>query len=357
MRSSSGIWPVVLAGGEGRRMQAFIRSWLGEERPKQYCTFVGRRSMLSHTWDRARALARPGHVVTVVGRGHRRFLAEMGEPSPGLVIEQPVDRGTAPGIFLPTAFVGARDPSATVVVMPSDHFVHPASNFIALVETACRRAAEEPGRLVMLGAAPQWAETDFGWILPAQRQHALPLLPVNGFEEKPDRARAERFFSRGRLWNTMIVAARADTLWRLGQQLLPEMMRPFDALLPELRRSPGEWSSSVARAMSRAYDRMPHADFSRDLVQRCPEAALVLPLGDVEWSDWGRPERVAESLRRLGKSPAFAAHDWLPIPDGSALEAAPGQPVGGERRAPVSSVGSARRSARSSRPAITPPPA
>jgi mannose-1-phosphate guanylyltransferase len=327
MTSSSSIWPIVLAGGEGRRMQSFIRSWLGEERPKQYCAFVGRRSMLSHTWDRARAIARPAHVVTILGRGHRRFLAGMEEPPPGTVIEQPADRGTAPGVFLPTALVAARAPSATVVVMPSDHFIHSAAAFTTLVETACRKAAEQTGQLVMLGARALWPETDFGWILPAPPQQSLSLQRVAAFEEKPDRARAEQFLARGGLWNTMIVAARADTLWRLGQQLLPEMMRPFDALLRDLRRLAGEPSSiEIAGAISRAYDQMPHADFSRDLLQRCPEAALVLPLGNVDWSDWGRPERVTESLRRLGKRPTFATPDALPMPGGVPVEAVLGQP-------------------------------
>jgi mannose-1-phosphate guanylyltransferase len=329
MRSGASLWPIVLAGGEGRRMQAFIRSWLGEERPKQYCTFVGRRSMLSHTWDRARAIARPGHVITVLGRGHRRFVAEMEEPPPGTVIEQPADRGTAPGVFLPTALVATRDPSATVVVMPSDHFIHSAAAFTTLVEAACRQAAEQPGQLVLLGATALWPETDFGWILPAPPRQALSLHRVGGFEEKPDHERAERLLARGGLWNTMIVAARADTLWRLGQQLLPEMMRPFDALLRELRRLAGEPSSTeIAGAISRAYAQMPHADFSRDLLQRCPEAALVLPLGNVEWSDWGRPERVTESLRRLGKTPAFPSPWAPPMPGCLPVEAVPGEPRG-----------------------------
>jgi mannose-1-phosphate guanylyltransferase len=174
----------------------------------------------------------------------------------------------------------------------------------------------------MLGATPQWPETDFGWILPSAPQRALPLQPVVAFEEKPDRQRAERFFARGGLWNTMIVAARVDTLWALGQRLLPHMMRPFDALLRALRRSPGEPSSTrIARAIEAAYHRMPHADFSRDLVQRCPEAALVLPLGNVEWSDWGRPERVASCLRRLGRTPAFATREAPSIHAGPPVEA------------------------------------
>jgi mannose-1-phosphate guanylyltransferase len=282
--------------------------------------------MLSHTWDRARAIAPPGHVVTVLGRGHRQFLAGMEDPAPGTVIEQPADRGTAPGVFLPTAFVAARDPSATVVVMPSDHFIHSPASSANLVEVAWRQAGERPGQLVMLGATAHSPETDFGWILPALPQQALSLQRVGGFEEKPDRERAERFLARGGLWNTMIVAARVDTLWRLGQRLLPEMMRPFDPLLGELRRSAAEPSAiEITRAISRAYERMPHADFSRDLLQRCPEAALVLPLGNVEWSDWGRPERVTESLRRLGKRPTFPTWEVPPRPSGLPVEVVPGQ--------------------------------
>jgi mannose-1-phosphate guanylyltransferase len=85
-------------------------------------------------------------------------------------------------------------------------------------------------------------------------------------------------------------------------------------------------STGIARAVSRAYHRMPHADFSRDLIQRCPKAALVLPLGNVEWSDWGRPDRVTESLRRLGKMPAFPTREAPSIPGGLPVEAVLGQP-------------------------------
>jgi hypothetical protein len=38
------LWSIALAGGDGVRTQEFIRHWLGHEKPKQYCTFVGSRS-------------------------------------------------------------------------------------------------------------------------------------------------------------------------------------------------------------------------------------------------------------------------------------------------------------------------
>jgi mannose-1-phosphate guanylyltransferase len=300
-------WSVVLAGGEGQRMRQFIRHWLGEERPKQYCTFVGKRSMLEHTWGRALAVAMPERVVTVVGNGHLRFLDDRRGAAPGPVLEQPRNCGTAPGVLLPATLVAARDPGATLLILPADHFVHPESRFLAIANAACRAARERPGRLILLGVRADEPETDFGWILPAAGDPRAGLAPVERFEEKPDRDRALRFLARGGLWNTMVMAVRVGTLWALAERHLPAMVRQFRELRQIFAHPQGELPEvRVAEAVERAYRHMPEADFSRDLVQRCPEAALVLSLDGVEWSDWGRPERVAASLQRLGKLPSFA---------------------------------------------------
>lgn len=65
------LWSVILAGGEGERMRSLIEQWLGSHKPKQYCTFVGTRSMLQHTVDRAASLTPPIRTVAVVAREHR----------------------------------------------------------------------------------------------------------------------------------------------------------------------------------------------------------------------------------------------------------------------------------------------
>jgi hypothetical protein len=31
------VWSIVLAGGDGSRMQSFIKKWLGRDIPKQFC--------------------------------------------------------------------------------------------------------------------------------------------------------------------------------------------------------------------------------------------------------------------------------------------------------------------------------
>jgi mannose-1-phosphate guanylyltransferase len=93
---------VVLAGGRGTRLQQFIRHITGSDRPKQFCRIVGTRSMLRHTWDRARRIAAPDRILTVITAGQEAYLQD--EPSgsvPGSVLVQPANKDTAPGLLLP----------------------------------------------------------------------------------------------------------------------------------------------------------------------------------------------------------------------------------------------------------------
>src|SRR5690242_12015298 len=130
------VWSVVLAGGEGERMRPFIESWLGHHRPKQYCAFVGRRSLLQHTVDRADAIAAPARRITVAAEAHRGVATEQLASRGGRLLFQPANRGTAAGVFLPLAMVREADPQATVVIYPADHFVFPETRFTAAVRQA-----------------------------------------------------------------------------------------------------------------------------------------------------------------------------------------------------------------------------
>src|SRR5262245_12082336 len=107
-------WVIVLAGGEGDRMRALTEARYGGRRPKQYCSFTGGRTMIEHTYDRALDAAPPERIVTIIGRGHARYLLEPRLINvPGLVIEQPENLDTGPGVFLPLAKILAFDPDAT----------------------------------------------------------------------------------------------------------------------------------------------------------------------------------------------------------------------------------------------------
>src|SRR5206468_9992422 len=226
------LWSVVLAGGEGERLRPLMQRWLGRHTPKQYCTFIGTRSMLQHTLDRADQVSPPEQKVTVIARAHEGHAKpQLAGRQSGKVLLQPNNRDTAAGIYLALTFVRQQDPEATVVIFPSDHFVYPVDRFIEVVWTAVAAARELKVHLVLLGVCPDKLELEYGWIQPGPH-----LSWVNGhrvratqaFLEKPSLDRCRSAMAAGALWNTLILASRVETLWALGWDCFAEMMPLFD---------------------------------------------------------------------------------------------------------------------------------
>lgn len=297
------LWSIVLAGGEGTRLAPMIKQWLGEDRPKQYCTFTGTRSMLQHTVDRADCLAVPEQRVTVVGAHHAEEATRQLQQRGGRLVLQPTNRDTAAGVYLPLTYVRAADPDATVAIYPSDHFIHPEEEFIEAVRHAVLALELLPDRVVMVGIRPEGHELEYGYIkldrhLGGYGAHSL--WSVGQFLEKPD-PQAVQALGDDVLWNTMIIIAKVKTLWSLGMKVLPSMMRLFETFQPAIG-SPRE-----RQVLERLYERMPVRNFSSDLLEQAWHRVAALEVSGVEWNDWGRPERITESLRQIGKAPVFPA--------------------------------------------------
>ena len=297
------LWSIVLAGGEGTRVSSFVQRWLGKQRPKQFCTFVGTRSLLQHTLDRAARLTPVEQSVLVVAQTHREeAMTQLDGRGVGTLLFQPVNRDTAAGVFLPLTYIRKRDSQATVVIYPSDHFVYPEEKFLDNVRAAVLAAELLRDRIVLLGVAPDRLELDYGWILPGQRLSRAGrklVQTVQRFLEKPTAQQADEALSSHALWNTMVMTAKVDTLWQLGRQCFPELVDRFE----RLGRAIG--TLEEARVMEAIYRDMPVRNFSSGLLQRVPDRVAVTELTNTLWSDWGRPERIADALRRIDRTPAF----------------------------------------------------
>jgi mannose-1-phosphate guanylyltransferase len=298
------LWAIVLAGGDGVRTKEFIRRWLGCEKPKQYCAFVGTRSMFQHTLDRAAGLTSWERVVVVAAPHHQHEVWHQldGRPA-GMVLLQPKNMDTAAGIFLPLTFILARDPNATVVVYPSDHFIYPEDRFLSTVDRAVWGSTRLAGRPVLLAAQPDSLELEYGWIQPGRFldwTEKAPIRTVEAFLEKPDEGTARRAKATGGLWNTMVLAAGGRDLRELGWKCFPEMMGRFDRLREAID------TADELKVLDEIYETMPRRNFSSHLLERAPEQLAVMEMRDVLWSDWGNPARISATLDKIGKQPAFA---------------------------------------------------
>ena len=196
----------------------------------------------------------------------------------------------------------AKDPNATVVIYPSDHFVFPEDRFAETVRRATRAIEVLQDRVLLLGVRPTHLELDYGWMNVGGilgRQGDSYLRQVESFMEKPSPLEALQAMSNGGLWNTLVMVAKVDTLWRLGWQCIPVIMERFERL--------GKTIGTVHEnhMLHQLYRHMPCMNFSSDLLEKVPERLGVIELEEVLWSDWGRPERIRETLEVLGKKPAF----------------------------------------------------
>ena len=294
-------WSIVLAAGDGERLKPFVRQWLGYEKPKQYCAFVGTRSMLQHTLDRADEITPSQRKVIVVARQHR----ERGWPQGlklrgGRLIVQPTNQGTASAIFLALTYIRQEAPSAKVILYPSDHFIYPEMRFQAVVRAAIAAADALPQKVVLLGVAANRPELDYGWIQPGSELRKIEGHSVKTairFKEKPAfESGAQAASTAGGLWNTLVLAAQAELLWSLGQRRFPKLMEMLEQFAPNIGNEDEEEQLNIL------YRKLGNHDFSSELLEKLPHQIAVIELDGVVWSDWGRPERIRESLGQMGKS-------------------------------------------------------
>jgi mannose-1-phosphate guanylyltransferase len=292
------LWGIVLAGGEGKRLQPFIRACLGCDRPKQYCAFIDHCSMLRRTIRRAERIIPPERLLTVVIHPHMPYVEqELYDRPSETIIVQPENRETGPGILLPLLHIHQRDPQAVVTILPSDHFILEEEPFMIAVAHAAAFVSRHPEHPVLLGVEPRGPEVEYGWIELGRaigRHRDAEIYRVGCFWEKPSLAEADALYLKGCLWNTMVLVARARALLELFESLTPTLMSRFD----RIKRSVA--SAQEPDVLRTVYAELPAVNFSQAILAPSPRRLGVIRVRGVYWSDWGDATRLQQDLARFG---------------------------------------------------------
>lgn len=147
-RLGSEVWAVILAGGDGARLQSLTTKIEGDMRPKQFCRILGAESLLTRTRRRISPLFQADRMILVVTKKHETFyLPELSDwPSPA-VLAQPDNRGT--GAAIATAILKRCDlkADAVIAVFPCDHHYMNEAAFLDVMAAGVQAARDNRVRL------------------------------------------------------------------------------------------------------------------------------------------------------------------------------------------------------------------
>jgi mannose-1-phosphate guanylyltransferase len=298
-------WGVILAGGDGTRLQSMTRALTGDNRPKQFVPVIGGSTLLDQTRRRVALSILPGRTLFVVTKKHERFYESMRETvSPGLLLEQPANKGTAPAILYALMRIAAKSPKAIVALFPSDHYFADDEGFMSHVDAAFDGVQTQPETVILLGITAVTAETEYGWIEPHSSilgSMARSITRVNRFWEKPNADIARALMERGCLWNSFVMVGRVDALLKMTRAALPSLYSQFAKIAPQFE------SAGESNALHGLYSEIEESNFSHQVLAQRPDDLAVMRVADVGWSDLGEPARVLSTLAMLGARTELAA--------------------------------------------------
>lgn len=221
------LYATIMAGGAGTRFWPASR----KTTPKQLLKLVGDQSMLQSTVSRLSGLCEPNQVLVVTNKILVDPISEQLPDVPReLIIGEPAKRDTAPCVGLAAAWVAAKDPDATMVVMPADHVIQPDEVFQDAIRHAVAMVDDDPTRIVTFGIKPTYPAEVFGYIersgdpVTVEGGKEIPTFGVSRFREKPDAATAAEFLKAGTFyWNSGIFIWKAKTILDALAKFEPEM--------------------------------------------------------------------------------------------------------------------------------------
>ena len=212
---------VIMAGGMGTRFWPLSTP----ERPKQFVTLFGERSLLQMSFDRLRGLVPPERILVLTNAAHvaiaREQLPELPE---GHIIGEPVRRDTAAAVALAAVLVRERFGDSVILTLTADHLIEPTDLFQQDLVSAARQVAAADV-FYTFGIRPAYPATVYGYLetgAAVAADDGIEHFELRQFKEKPDLETARRYVDSGRfLWNSGMFVWKAATILREIRTWLP----------------------------------------------------------------------------------------------------------------------------------------
>lgn len=218
---------IIMAGGIGSRFWPISH----RSQPKQFLDVLGTgKSFIRHTFERFARIIPPENFLVVTNSNYKeQVLCHLPELTDNQVLCEPVGRNTAPCIAYAAWRLKSVNPSATMIITPSDHLILNEEEFCHNIAESAD-FAEAHNAMMTIGIHPSRPDTGYGYIqIEAGSADGFAAIhKVKTFTEKPNLEMAKLFVESGEFfWNSGIFIWKVDTIMESLAEFLPEMQQLF----------------------------------------------------------------------------------------------------------------------------------
>ncbi len=286
---------IIMAGGAGSRFWPMSRN----ARPKQFLDILGLgRTFIQMTYDRFVKIVPVENILIVTSHQYADLVKEqLPDILPDNILLEPYKRNTAPCIAYATYKLYDKNPDATVVVAPSDHFITGEENFCNTINCALEHASSSKD-LFTIGIKPTRPDTNYGYIQINRQTNRIisghSSYAVKTFTEKPNEELAKVFIETGEFfWNSGIFIWNLSAIKAELENHLPEVATLF-AKGEGIYNTPGEKDFIL-----KVYDNSPSISIDYGVMEKTSRAWIFL--SNFGWSDVGTWNSLYD--RSVNKTP------------------------------------------------------
>jgi mannose-1-phosphate guanylyltransferase len=285
-------YAVILAGGRGERFWPLSRT----EHPKQLLHIISDKTMLEETIDRVKDLIPAERTLVVTGENIKKaILTKVSYLKEENLIIEPEMKNTCVAIGLAAIHLKKIDPSATMVVLSSDHMIMPKEKLQRILEVGTEIAASGE-YLITLGIIPTRAETAYGYIEFSELYNSMDdilVYQIKEFKEKPNRIVAQQYYyDRRHLWNSGMFIWTVSSILKALEKYMPQMYREIEIYSKQIG------TKNQAEGVKKLYQNVENISVDCAVLEKADNALVIK--ADLIWDDignWLALERVKQKDR------------------------------------------------------------
>lgn len=270
-------WLLVLAGGSGTRFWPRSRAAL----PKQFLPLAGDEPLLITTIRRFLSWIPEERVVVLTTKVLEAETRRLLKNFPAVqILAEPEARNTAPALVMAMEWLKDKDPKATAVVVPADHWISDIPEYLTVMKKAADAARTE-GALCTVGIQPYRPETGYGYIRTGEPIRD-GVLKVDRFVEKPSREIAETMVQSSEyLWNSGMFVWTVEVFFRELALHAKDLLLAFEPYRQALQEKHDEAAGAL-----RAYTNSAAISIDYALLEKSKQV-MVLHGSTFGWNDLG----------------------------------------------------------------------